>query len=106
MKYGKAKENEHEAELQAQLQAQLNDLKAKINFYIDDENIMKDLSPVQKKQLETYYAYIGLKGNRITQNEITSIYNHIRSTISTEKNQILQRIDKMIQNILPINWIY
>ena len=109
MKYGTAKENEREAELQAQLQAQLNDLKAKINFYIDDENIMKDLSPVQKKQLETYYAYIGLKGTRITQNEITSINNHIRSAISTEKNQILQRIDKMIKvytNQKEINMFY
>ena len=109
MKHGTAKENEREAELQAQLQAQLNDLKAKINFYIDDENIMKDLSPVQKKQLLTYYAYIGLKGNRITQNEITSINNHIRSAISTEKNQILQRIDKMIKvytNLKEINTFY
>ena len=54
------------------------------------------LSDVQKEILRKYRTYILKRDVNITENELISIQNHIRSVIYKEKNEIMTKIDDMI----------
>ena len=56
-----------------------------------------DLSSVQKKQLTKYMLYLKTIDNKkLTQNDITSIDNHIRYAIFKEKEEIKKTIEERI----------
>ena len=58
----------------------------------------KELSSVQKKQLTKYMLYLlTIDNKKLTQNDITSIDNHIRYAIFKEKEEIEKRIEEKIK---------
>ena len=57
----------------------------------------KELSSVQKKQLTKYMLYLlTIDNKKLTQNDITSIDNHIRYAIFKEKEEIKKTIEERI----------
>ena len=57
----------------------------------------KELSSVQNKQLTKYMLYLlTIDNKKLTQNDITSIDNHIRYAIFKEKKDIKKRIEQKI----------
>ena len=68
------------------------ELGKEIKKYLETD-IKNDLSSVQKKQLTRYRTYLHVK--KLTDNEITSIENHIKSAIYNDKEYIQTKIKEM-----------
>ena len=62
------------------------------------ENKIQILSTVQQKILKDYSEYIIKRDVNITENEVISIQNHLRSAIYKEKTEIMS----IINNLIPL----
>ena len=97
--------SESDDSLKSQLEIEIkkNALEQKIYDYLETE-IKKDLSSVQKKQLKKYRIHLRLIPiKKLTETEITSIDNHIKSAIYNDKQEIMQEIKDLEKKYTPID---
>jgi hypothetical protein len=97
--------SESDDSLNSQLEIEIkkNALKKKIDDYLETE-IQKDLSSVQKKQLKKYRVHLRLIPiKKLTETEITSIDNHIKSAIYNDKQEIMEEIKDLEKKYTPID---
>jgi len=97
--------SESDDSLNSQLEIEIkkNALEQKIYDYLETE-IKKDLSSVQKKQLKKYRIHLRLIPiKKLTETEITSIDNHIKSAIYNDKQEIMQEIKDLEKKYTPID---
>ena len=97
--------SESDDSLNSQLEIEIkkNALAKKIDEYLETE-IKKDLSSVQKKQLKKYRIHLRLIPiKKLTETEITSIDNHIKSAIYNDKQEIMNFITELKIKYEPID---
>jgi len=83
------------SESKLQTKREADDLIYYINYTLDHKK--KLLSQAQKTQLENYQKHIQKVGvKKISENEVISIQNHLRSAIYKEKTEIMSIIDNLI----------
>ena len=85
------------SESKLQTKREADDLMDYINYTLDHKK--KLLSQAQKTQLENYKKHIQKVGvKKISENEVISIQNHLRSAIYKEKTEIMS----IINNLIPL----
>ena len=88
--------NEYDTEIKKQTIIEAIDLVNFIEYNLENEK--KQLSSVQKDLLKRYLTHILNVGvDKIAQNDVISIQNHIISAIYKEKKEIMDKIDESIE---------